>query len=200
MSSIYVLRQPHISSIVLLSGTPIVAAWKWNHLSFWRFFPCLEVIFGPLWGQSLWWGRLWSCWFSLVLWAFRLFMGPAQAHRLSLLKTPTSWPFQHSKHAQHVQFWRENTIKPGNKNAKRANGSIFTHVHPNKLMFSSAFVLREPTQPKKSPSLPCASLEPKLRNTSIRIYSPPIPKTRNRCWCATDVGREFCAIPPQLIF
>ena len=40
MSSTYLLRQPHISNIVLLSEPNTVAAWKWNHLSFWRFSLC----------------------------------------------------------------------------------------------------------------------------------------------------------------
>ena len=88
---------------------------------------------------------------------------------------PHHGPFHTPNTLKMSNFETKNTIKPGKK-AKRTNGSIFTHVHPNKLMFSSVFVLREPTQPKKSPSLPCASLEPKLRNTSIRIYSLPIPQ------------------------
>ena len=39
--------------------------------------------------------------------------------------------------------------------------------------FPRVFVLREPTQPKKSPGLPCVSLEPELRNRLIRICGPP---------------------------
>ena len=43
----------------------------------------------------------------------------------------------------------KNTTKLG-KN-KRTNVSIFTHALPDMLIFSSVFVLREPTQPKKVP-------------------------------------------------
>ena len=59
---------------------------------------------------------------------------------------------------------------------KRTNGSILTHALPNILIFSSVFVLREPTQPKKSPGLPCASFEPELCNKLIRICGPPTPQ------------------------
>ena len=112
---------------------------------------------------------------------------------------PLHGPFHTPNTLKKSNFDAENTIKPGDTNAKRTNGSIFTLVHPNKLMFSSVFVLWEPTQPKKSPSLPCASLEPKLCNTSIRIYSPPIPQNTQQMLVCNWCGREFCVIPPQLI-
>ena len=64
---------------------------------------------------------------------------------------PHHGPFHTPNTLKMSNFDANNTIKPGNTNAKKTNGSIFTHVHPNKLMFSSVFVLREPTQPQKIP-------------------------------------------------
>ena len=63
MSSIYVLRQPHISNIFLLSGTPILWLRENGTICPFGVYPCVEAIFWPNWGQTLWWGRLWSCLF-----------------------------------------------------------------------------------------------------------------------------------------
>ena len=63
-SSIYMLQQPRISSIFFCFPEPPILLWLREHGTICPFgvFPCLEVMFRSIWGQSLWWGRLWSCW------------------------------------------------------------------------------------------------------------------------------------------
>ena len=51
-------------------------AWKWNHLSFWRFFPLFYSHICLIWGEFLCWGQL-------------------RSHRLSFFLTPRiiQWPY-----------------------------------------------------------------------------------------------------------
>ena len=109
------------------------------------------------------------------------------------------WPSTLQKHVLkgNCPIDAKNTTKRG-KN-KRTNGSIFTHAHPNILIFSSVFVLGKPHSQKKSPSLPCASLEPELRNRLIRICGPRTPQNTQQMRVCNWCGRGFCVIPPQLI-
>ena len=51
MSSIYVLQQPHISKIILLSGTPIVWLREDRTICPFGVFPCVEAIFRPIWAN-----------------------------------------------------------------------------------------------------------------------------------------------------
>ena len=55
------------------------------------------------------------------------------------------------------------------------------------------------TTKKTSPGLPCASLEPELRNKLIRICGPPTPQNTQQMLVCNWCGREFSVIPPQLI-
>ena len=82
---------------------------------------------------------------------------------------------------------------------KRTNGCVFTHAHPNILKISSVLCSGNPHNQKTSPSLPCASLEPELRNRLIRICGPPTPQNMQQMLVCNWCGREFCVIPPQLI-
>ena len=166
MSSIYVLRKSHISIIFAFGNPNTVAAWKWTTCPF-GVFPCVEAIFVQFEANP-------------CDEEFRLFMGAAQTHRVLFdthygpIRTPKTLHFLRKM----LNFDANNTTNFG-KN-KRTNGSIFTHVHPNTLIFSSVFVPREPTQPEKSPGLPCVSLEPELRNRLIGICGTPTPqKTTN---------------------
>ena len=147
----------------LLSGTPIL--WLRGNGTTCPFgvFPCVEAVFVQFEANP-------------CDEEFRLFMGAAQTHRVLFdthygpICTPKTLHFLRKM----LNFDANNTTNFG-KN-KRTNGSIFTHVHPNILIFSSVFVPREPTQPEKSPGLPCVSLEPELRNRLIGICGPPTPQ------------------------
>ena len=157
MSSIYVVRQPHVSKYC--------ASVKMEPFVFWRFSLCRSNFLSNL--RPIPVTRP-----IMVLLAFPCFVGISAVYGCC----PNSpcpfrhplWPFLHQKHyilKEMPKLNAKNTTKLGGKN-KRTNGSIFTHALPNILIFSSVFVLREPTQPRQ------------------------LPKTRNRCWCAIDVGES----------
>ena len=76
----------HLQHCFAFGNPNTVAVWKWNHVSFWCF-PCVEATFCLIRGQSLWWGRLWSCWF------FPCFVGISAVYGCCLT---SPCPFRHS--------------------------------------------------------------------------------------------------------
>ena len=156
----------------LLSGTPnTVAAWKWNHLSFWHF-PCVEAIFGANWGQSLWWVRLWS------------FSTPIMA--LSTLQ-------KHYVVKGNVQFDAKNATKLRRK--PKGQMVPFPRMHiPIYWCFPAFLRSGNPHSLKKSLSfnLVCHVhlWNPSCGTGWFGFAARQLPKTRNRCWCAIDVGEN----------
>ena len=103
---------------------------------------------------------------------------------------PPSWPFLHTL-LQNTTFRGKmsnldaiNTTKLGTKRQK--DKWFHFHAHPKQIIFPAFLCSGNPHNPKKSPSVPCAALEPKLRDKSIRICSPPISQSTQ-----TDAGVQL---------
>ena len=117
----------HLPHYFAFGNPKTVAAWKWNHLSFWRFSLCRSK-FCPIWGQSLRWGRLWFCWFFSCFVGISAVVGAAQTHRVLLdthygpFYTPKTLRFKGKcpivTQKKPYKTWKQN---------KRTNGQC-THV------------------------------------------------------------------------
>ena len=142
------LRQPHISNI-FVSGTPILWLRENGTTCPFRVFSLCRSNFCPILIPIPVMRPI------LVLLAFPLFCRHFSCFWvLPKLTVSFSTPIialstlpKHYILRKMPNFDAKTTTKLG-KN-KRTNGSIFTHAHPNILIFSSVCVLREPTQPKK---------------------------------------------------
>ena len=181
----------HFQALFFAFGNPILWLREMGPFLF-AFFPLFRSHFWSIWSRSLWCSRLWSCWFFPCFVGILAVYGPGPNSPFVLFG-PHHGPFYTPKTLRFEGKMSNvdaiKTIKLGKTSQKdkwfhsHACTSHYTHVF-------QCFCAPGTHTTKKSPSLPCASLEPKLRNKSIRIYSSQLPETCNRCWCAIDVGES----------
>ena len=124
-------------------------------------------------------------------------MGPAQTRRLSF-STPIMALSTLQKHVLKGKCPIDAKIL---QNVGQTKGQMvpFSRMHiPICSCFPAVLCSGNPRN-LKNPSLPCASLEPELHNSLIRICGPRTPQNMQQTLVCNWCGRGFCVIPPQLI-
>ena len=111
-----------IQSFYKLGVRGAVAVWNRNHLCHLCFFSHgWKSCVCKIWGQSLWWGQLWSYWFFLLKTVFCLFWVLPPNFTTCLFRRQKNF-FCTSKlrrlETKNVQFWRQKAIKMGEKRPK----------------------------------------------------------------------------------
>ena len=184
MSSIYVLRQPHIST-----GTPMLWLRENGTICPFGVFPCVEAIFCRILRPIPVMRAI------MVLLVFPLFCRhfgclwvlPKLTVSFSTPIMALSTLQKHYVLKENAQLWREKYYKTW-ENVSRMHFPIYSY-------FPSFLCSGNPHNLKKSPGLPCASLELELRNRLIQICGPPTPQNTQQMLVCDWCGREFCVIP-----
>ena len=180
------LATSHFQHFFAFGNPKFVAAWKWDHSSFWRFFPCLEVISGqlrpiPVVSPI----RLWSCWF------FPCFVGILAVYGSCpnspfVLFDPHHGIMTLSTQQKHyvLKGWcpisPENTIK-------------FWKKTPKDNWFHFRTCTSAPgtnTTQKKTQVCHVRLWNPSCATGRLGFAAHQLPKTCNSCWCAIDVGES----------
>ena len=147
-------------------------------------FPCLEVMFGSIWGQSLWWGRLWSCW------VFPCFVGISAVYGSCpnspfVLFDPHHGPFYAPKTSRfkgEMSKFAKNATKLG----KTPKGQMLP-IYP----CLPAFLRSGNSHNLKNPQVCHVPVwNPSCATGRFEFTARQLPKTRNRCLCAIHVGES----------
>ena len=207
----FVLREPQIyqmSSILCFDnltsptcfcfrgGTPVLWLRENGTICPFGVFPCVEAIFCPIWGQSLWWGQLWSCWF------FPCFVGISAVygccpnspcpfrHPLCPFYTPKPLRLRFKGKCPILRKKRQNL-------GKKAKDKWF-HFHACTSQY--AHILQHFCAPGTHTTLKIPRFAMCIFGTwvtqhcyrLIRICGPPTPQNTPQMLVCNWCGREFC--------
>ena len=121
-------------------------------------------------------------------------MGPAQTHHLSF-STRIMALSTHQKHyvfkGRMSNFDAKNTIKLGKKKTPKGQMVPFSRMYIPIYSYFPAFLCSGNPHDLKNPQVCHVHLwNPSCATGRFGFAARQLPKTRNRCWCAIDVGES----------